>query len=387
MNETSVSVLMVIERYSPLVGGAEQQCLRLSKALQTEGIKVHVATYRHDCAWPRHEVLDGVPVTRIPLVFKHIPYIPGSSHFGLAWYLIRATRHFDVVHIHGLGMSTIVVAFICWLTRKPTLIKFTNSGERNDLRIWRSKRREYVYRLMRWSLKRMTRVVAICQAVYVELIEDGIPASRIVSIPNGIDYQLFAPPDVDQRCQRRTALGLPQDAIIVLRVGTFMKKKGVTTLLSAWEEIAAQYPNVILLSLGGTDIPRAIRDQARRSGDNVHFVLNVDDVLPYYQAADVFVLPSLTEGLSNALLEAQACGLACVVTDVGGNTDVVEHGKNGLIVPPNNAQDLAKALTVVIENKELRESLGIQARTASLRYSMTEVARRYATLYCQLIGG
>jgi glycosyltransferase involved in cell wall biosynthesis len=164
-----------------------------------------------------------------------------------------------------------------------------------------------------------------------------------------------------------------------------MSKKGMDVLLSAWAELLERYPNIVLLSLGGEQVPDAVRERTLAWQGQILFVLNTENVLPYYQAADIFVLPSLAEGLSNALLEAQACGLPSVVTAVGGNTDVVRDGENGLVVTANQSAALADALVRLIEDKNLRESMSKAARERITAFSIYEVARQYDKLYQDLL--
>jgi glycosyltransferase involved in cell wall biosynthesis len=111
----------------------------------------------------------------------------------------------------------------------------------------------------------------------------------------------------------------------------------------------------------------------------------VDDVLVYLQAADLFVLPSRAEGLSNALLEAMAAGLPVVATRVGGTADVIISGENGLLVPPEDASALAEALTSLFQNTARKEELGCAARrTVETRYAISSVAACYLELYQRL---
>jgi glycosyltransferase involved in cell wall biosynthesis len=373
---------MVIDRFSPWVGGAEQQCLRLCKALKEEGIAVQVLTYQHKPEWPEHEQVEGVPVIRMPLSRRRLP---GLAYVALWRYLFRYRRDYDILHNHVLSLMTVSVAIAGKLWHKPTLVKLANSGSRNDLHLLRGKFFGVPYRSTNWALHQMSRVIAICSAIQRELLMDGLAEGKIVTIPNGIDRDTFVPADPVLARQRRQELGLPQEAIIVLRVGTFMEKKGMGVLLEAWAEFAERFPNVLLLSLGGTEVPPALAEQASCWGEQVRFVLNTDQVLPYYQAADIFVLPSLAEGLSNALLEAQACGLACVVTDVGGNIDVIKHGQNGLVVKAGDVTALAAALVQLIEDEALRKTMGHKARAASAYFVISRIAKQYTELYGELI--
>jgi glycosyltransferase involved in cell wall biosynthesis len=118
----------------------------------------------------------------------------------------------------------------------------------------------------------------------------------------------------------------------------------------------------------------------------VDFIGIVDDVAPYLRDADVFVLPSHAEGLSNALLEAMAVGLPVIVSNVPGNVDVVEHGRTGLVFEVDNASELAASLARVLRDDDLRNLLGAGARgSVEESYSLQAVAGRYIELYDELL--
>ena len=152
-------------------------------------------------------------------------------------------------------------------------------------------------------------------------------------------------------------------------------------LLRAWSTAAAGR-SVSLLLLGEGPEEAALRSIA---GPGVTFTGRVEDIAPYLKAADLFVLPSATEGLSNALLEALAAGLAVVATDVGGARDVVEDTVGGRLVPPNDAEALAEALAALLEGTALRAAYGRAGRERVVdEYSLVSVADRLAALYRQL---
>ena len=119
---------------------------------------------------------------------------------------------------------------------------------------------------------------------------------------------------------------------------------------------------------------------------NISFAGNQKNVRPYLQAADMFLLPSLTEGISNALLEAMASGLPCLATPVGGNNEVLEHGKYGLMVPVANVSEWADALVRMATTESLRKELGTKARERVLSmYDFNVVGSQYEKLYSDLM--
>ena len=122
-------------------------------------------------------------------------------------------------------------------------------------------------------------------------------------------------------------------------------------------------------------------------GDRIFFVERTHVIEKYYKSADIFVLPSLREGMPNALLEAMSCGLPVIVSRIEGVTDwVVTNGRNGLLVEPGNGDDLGKAMKRILNDDALAESLGKEAKKTVLdRFSIKTVARQYIELYGELI--
>jgi len=122
------------------------------------------------------------------------------------------------------------------------------------------------------------------------------------------------------------------------------------------------------------------------SANCVEFVGQVDDPFPFLAASDIFILPSRSEGMSNALLEAMAHGLPCIATDIPGNSDIITPEKDGLLVRLDDPQDLAAAIGRLVTDQGLRERLGRgAARTVAERYSIAGTADRYVALYTALL--
>ena len=373
---------MVISGFHPSIGGAERQCLKLCRGLRKSGVDARVLTFQLRPGWPLEEEIWGVPVRRIRLPSLRFRGLPDLL---LLLYLLRYAREHDIIHNHIISSHTTSSVWVGKLWRKPVVVKFANSGQRNDLRLARQR---LPWPLSRWverAVYSADAVIATCSVISNELTRDGLREENIVSIPNGVELDVFVPADDLLRRKRRQEMALPNDACIVLRVGTLEPKKGVGTLLKAWQRVAGPHPNVLLLSVGGEKVPVELQKQASPWDNQIRFMPNTEDVVSCYQAADIFVLPSFAEGLSNALLEAQACGLASVVTRVGGNPEVVKDGENGLLVQPGDVKALASALTRLIENPTLGAIMGQRAREMSQRYAMPRVVEQYLGLYKQLV--
>jgi glycosyltransferase involved in cell wall biosynthesis len=182
--------------------------------------------------------------------------------------------------------------------------------------------------------------------------------------------------------QLREKLNLPPQAPIAVFSGRLVLGKQVDLLLEIWRGLQIGFKQSLLLIIGSGGEEARLRQM---NVENVRFAGQVDDVAPYLQSSDFFVLPSTAEGLSNALLEALAVGLPCVATAVGGTPDVIVDGENGLLVAPDKPHDLQAALSKLLTNISMRQRMGKLARETILaRYSLENTADRLAALYQRL---
>ena len=165
----------------------------------------------------------------------------------------------------------------------------------------------------------------------------------------------------------------------VVYVGRLSKEKGVDLLIRAFERLDDGH----LLIIGSGSEERELKRLAEKC-DRIHFLgfLPRDQALLYVKGSDVFVLPSRSEGLSTALLEAMACGTAVIATSVGGSVELVEHGVSGLLVPPEDHKALADALRLLLSDASLRRRLAAEAaRRVRAEFSMEVIAQRYLEVY------
>jgi glycosyltransferase involved in cell wall biosynthesis len=221
--------------------------------------------------------------------------------------------------------------------------------------------------------------VSICTPITSELLRAGIDERRVRFVPNGVDTNHFRPADPVERAALRRQLGLPGPPIAVYS-GRLSRVKGVDVLLAAWSRIEGKAQ---LCIVGDGEEEHALRAQAA-SLRGIRFVGAVRDPAPWLRAADAAVVPSRSDGLSIALLEAMSCGLPVAATAVGGTPDVVEHGVNGLLVAPEDPDALAVAVRSALETP----SLGSAARARVVeRHSIDRVAEQVLALYRELCPG
>jgi L-malate glycosyltransferase len=380
-----VRVVMVVRLFHPWIGGMERQAHKLSRALRATGAEVEILTGRWFRGTPHREVVDDIVVTRHQTLWE-FGGIRGLRRFGGYLYLVtlfaalwRRRRDTDVIHVHGCNYHTAAAVAVGRLTRTPVVVKLANSGHGSDLAKMRRGDQLPLSGLLVPLALRADRFVALNPEVRAELLAAGVAADRIVDIPNGVEPG-----------PARDGYALHDPARVVF-VGRLHEQKGVDVLLGALARLRADRPDlpVQLDLLGEGPEEAALRALASRHGRDreVRFVGRCDDVAGRVAAADVFVLPSRAEGLSNALLEAAALGTPCIVTDLPGNRRVVTDGHDGAVVPVGDDRRLATTLARLLDDEPTRERLGRAARaTVEDRFTVASVAASYLALYRQLTG-
>ena len=336
---------------------------------------------------PHKETIDTIPVFR-NFAFWGMFNIRGLRILGwytylvtLLWYLWRHRREYDLIHMHMLNQAAFPGVLAGRWLKKPTIVKPSSSGVNSNLRTMQmNKRLISASRQMLPMILKADRFVAINQEIVNELKMSGVSSERIVNIPNGV---------VVDELTRKINYKV-NEPIRLIFVGRLHYYKGLDVLLSSFCEVLAIRPSTSwrLLLLGGGSLRGELEGTAKRLGidRNVEFCGQVNNVSSYLTQADLFVLPSRVEGMSNALLEAMACGLPCITTSVAGNMKLVRNFENGLLVPSEDITALTEAIICLAEDESLRRRLGQAAyQKAKAEYSLGSVASRYVELYNNLL--
>jgi glycosyltransferase involved in cell wall biosynthesis len=244
--------------------------------------------------------------------------------------------------------------------------------------------KEVLYRLSDFLADRTT---IICHAAYKRYVEVGaVPAKKFEVVPNGIDVGQFCP-SPEARIAARKSLGLADSVFIWLAVGRLVEQKDYVTLLRAIEILPEGEYKVLVAGSGPLLEPLKQETQRLQLEDKVQFLGASENIRHLYAAADAFVMSSIFEGLSAALLEASAMALPAVVTDVGGNTEIVTEGKTGFVVPAQDPQRLASAMqTLATLTPAEREQLGAAARAHCLEhYRFDFITDQWLALYARCL--
>ncbi len=362
------TVLHVIETGGP--GGAERMMVNLAAGLGPG--------YRSEAALIRDSWLGtalrqrGIPVTMLR-------YRPKDSFTTLRDLvgLIRK-KPVAILHTHEFFMNTIGLA-ASWLTGIP-LVATVHGKNYYSERF----RRRLAYRLVG---KFADQMVAVSDDLRVFIAERvGVPPHRIRVVPNGVPVD--GEPSHERLVALRESLGLEQHTRVVGTVGSLYPIKGHNYLIEAAVHVVRRCPDVNFMFVGRGRLREELEAQARSLSvsPNVRFLGHRDDVRDLLALCDAFVLPSVSEGMPLALLEAMAAGLPTVATGVGGVTEVINDGATGLLVPPRDSHALAKAIATLLEDQRLSKKLGESARElVASRYSLDVMVQAYQGIYSALL--
>jgi glycosyltransferase involved in cell wall biosynthesis len=208
-----------------------------------------------------------------------------------------------------------------------------------------------------------------------------------VIIHSGVELNKFKEMPLIEGQNLRKNLGLPEDALIIGTSGRLEPVKGPEFLIKAANRIISQYPNTFFLFVGDGSLRRDLEKKALDLGieKNIVFLGWRNDVSKIISIYDIFVLPSLNEGMGRVLVEAMALGKPIVASNAGGIPDLITHGKTGFLVPPKNSKELAKYIQILLENKEKRVKMGLAGKKMALNFSKEIMVSKTVELYQHLM--
>ena len=347
-------------------GGAERMISTLTAALNQGQFRIMVGLFRS--GWLQTECeARGVQTCVMPL----------AGLFNLQWFraCLRLLRREQVVLIHAHEFSAILCGWIVAMLAGGPFVA-TVHGKNY---FWEKLRRRVAYRLV----SRYGTMVAVSQDLKRFVCDKvGVAEKRLEVIYNGVAPAQTVTDEEVQKCKAELEVSGCYPLLGV--VGSLYPVKGHRFLLEAMPEILGRWPKAQLLVIGRGELEVALKEQVEQLAieANVHFLGMRQDVPRLLSVLDVFVLPSLSEGLSLALLEAMAAGIPVVATKVGGNPELIDSGRTGFLVQPEDAKDLAANLMKLLSDPVMMQQFGRQAaERVRKHYSMRQMVDRYRDLY------
>ena len=312
-----------------------------------------------------------------------VPVFPlGEAHPPDRWNALRMARLFrrlrpDIVHTRNWTCIDAIIG--ARLAGVPVVIQGEHGREAADPE-GRNRRRQQVRRLLSPFV---TEFVTVSRDLARWLVEQvRVPARKVRTIYNGVDTERFAMGD---RAAARQALGIPRDWTVAGTVGRLDPVKDQAGLIRAFAQAANQGKSALVIAGDGPS-RRQLEALVNELGigDRVRLLGERDDVPLILRALDVFVLSSIGEGISNAILEAMATGLPVIATRVGGNVELVQDGLTGCLIEPRRPEALATALTAYFHDPALARAHGAAGRErAAGEFGLERMLAGYTALYRQ----
>ena len=347
--------------------GATQVAIDLCLAAQRSGSMQVVLVLR------RKRNTDAARVQALREQGLEVHVVPGWSHLATILALYQLARQYrpDILVAHGFS-DHLWGRYAGLLASVPRLVHVEhNSRERYSWwSLWQA----------RWLARRTAAIVGVSEGVRDALMERGFPPERCIAIPNGIELDRFQAADQIPWADRQAS---------IIMASRFARQKDQGTLVKALQLLRQDglQPALAFAGLGKTRLIKKIQQQVQEAGlqGQVQFLGQVQGLHATLMRHQIFVLSTHYEGMPLALVEAMAAGCACIATDVVGVRGVIEDGVNGLLVPENDAQAMALALSRLIQDPDLARTLGAKAREkACTSYSLAQMHSRYESLMHRL---
>lgn len=242
--------------------------------------------------------------------------------------------------------------------------------------------------LARHKYRRYGRVITISEGIRKVLLGEGIPAEKIACVPSAVDVEAYG--EVCARQWFRNQFGLPAEVRTIGVIAQLIERKGHRYLIAAAPAILSRFPETRFIFFGQGPLRDELQQWCReaRIGDKVRFAGFRTDLPRLLACLDLVVHPATMEGLGVALLQAAACGVPIVASRAGGIPEIVQHGRNGYLVPPADATALAEAVTALWDDAGLAERFGRGGREiVRSRFSIDAMVAGNLRVYQELLGG
>jgi glycosyltransferase involved in cell wall biosynthesis len=353
---TPIPIGILFSSFEP--GGTERQMTELVRRLDRARWQVHVAGFHARGAW-LDRVREVAPFTDLDVrSLRRADAVDRARRFA-QWCVDRNLR---VLHTVDLP-SNIFGQPAAALARVP--VRIANRREVNPGRA----AHELIAQRIGYACAHM--VVANCAAAAERLRREGVPARKIAVIPNGLEVDAYAPREPVTRVRR------------VVTVANLRPEKGHDVLLEAAAIVVRRFPDARFDIVGaGPELARlTARAEALSLDAAVSFLGHCEDIPARLAAADLFVLPSRSEAFPNAILEAMAIGLPSIASAVGGVLEMIESGRSGVLVPPDNPGSLAEEISRLMAEPTTAARMGAAARARAQTFSFARMVAAFESVY------
>lgn len=396
MMDEALCVMQVVSNLE--IGGAQEVVRTLAENLEKAGCRSVVVTFKDGPLRAGIEQL-GISVEILPQRKHSVVALP--LFIADMWRTRKALlglvkKHgTDVIQTHLLRSLDFLVLSL--RLESNVRIFWTFHNARFDLREEHLARDKWLFKPKRWGYhalyslgaRGVNRIIAVSEEVKTSILQTlpGIPADKVTTISNSVDVNRYGVRA--GRAALRRELGLGEQEKVAAVVATFKEQKGHRFLLDALPEVVKKFPDFRVLFIGDGELRDVLHAQtmALRLDKNVRFLGSRGDVPALLAASDLFILPSLWEGLPMALIEAMASGLPVIATRVSGTNQVMRHGETGLLVAPGDSVELRDAMLELLSSPDLALEMGKTARRrVEVHFGAQKQAQEYFDLFVSELG-
>ena len=410
---SQIKVLYITPYFLPHIGGAEVGLYNLCEALNNIGVRSFVLTNgqtfegnilnklrirpRINPQIKNHEKIGNVTVFRYkPIIFlrfinsqlakisNNIIPVQHIEGFFKAYKIIK-DENVDIIHLHCFNNTSIIGFFAKKILKKPLIANLIGDDIYDPIVPVHENQWKYYSRVINKS----SAIVAAC-TFGKKLIKEKTGKEDIKIIPWGIDTNKFKRLEISDTSHLKKKYDIADTDKVVIAVQRPDSRKKVEILIHAAKKVIDKIPNTKFLIVG--DGPE--RAKLENLTKELHLAQNViftgkiseDELIRCYSIADIFSIHTLHEGFGIVYIEAMSMGLPIVTTYAHGNEDIIENGKNGFMVEPNNPDKLAEKIIFLLVNDEIRNEIARHNREEAVeKYDLNNIARRWKELYCEVL--
>lgn len=395
-------ILHVLDHSLPMQSGYTFRTRAIMTAQVTEGLEVRAITgLRHTATGPLVEEAANMLFHRTPGAPSGPPVVREWREIGaLADAIVALADQWrpDVLHAHSPALCGMAAVQAGRRLGIPVVYEIRAFWEDAAVENHKLRAGSLRYRLGRMLENRVIAgadaVMTICNGLRQDLVVRGVSPSKIGVMPNGVDLSLFG-----DTLERDTALARQLDigeGPVIGFIGSFYDYEGIDILIGAMPRLAARHAGARLLLVGGGPMEQALRSQAEASGAaaEIRFTGRVahDEVRRYYSLCDIMAFPRRASRLTELVtplkpLEAMAQGKLVAASDVGGHRELIEHGRTGILFPPDNVEGCAGAIAELIAGRERWVRMRKAARTHVVKHhDWARNVRNYQAVYQEVLG-
>lgn len=386
------NVCFAVSKYPPRFGGHGIQIQRLIPFLRKRGIAPTVLTSRFDGVDSAIHLEDADHVLRL-LPAGNDPLRRVRRVIQFRRHFTKNARQYHVLHSALLNWEFLLNVSHVKNLGLPVIVEMVLLGSDDPLKILNDR----FGRLKLWLLRSVDAWVGIAKAFLPRVVAAGIPEDRFHLIYVAVDCDKYRPQSSEQRRVMRAKHGIRVDARVVVSAGSVIRRKGMDRVVKAWAKMRPSEGRDLLLIIGPNDtadgLPPSelayvaeVREfvESAGLGDTVRFVGFTENLQEYLGLADLFLFLSRREGLGTVNLEAMACGLPCVVSELDGiAAEIIDESQTGHIIKDaENAELVASTLSRLLDNPAIREAMSREARRSAVeRFSFETRAEALSALY------